>query len=50
MTPKIFGIAAALVRSRKYTLVLVGAQFAYLGYKYFREKRKESKKGTLKKA
>ena len=50
MTPKIFGIAAALVRSRKYTLLLVGAQFAYLGYKYIQEKRKDSKKGKLKNA
>jgi len=43
MTSKILGIASALVKSRKFTLLLVGAQFVYIGYKYVREKRKKSK-------
>lgn len=43
MKSKVLGIAAALVRSRKYTLALVGAQFAYLGYRYIKERKKKSK-------
>ena len=39
MKSKLLGVAAALTRSRKYTLALVGAQFAYLGYKYWKEKK-----------
>jgi len=42
MKSKLLGIAAALVKSRRFTLALVGAQFVYLGYKYIKEK--ESKK------
>jgi hypothetical protein len=44
MKSKLFGIAAALVRSRKYTLLLVGAQFAYLSYKYLQEQKQNQKK------
>ena len=44
MKSKLFGLAAALVKSRKYTLALVGAQFVYLGYKYIKDKKiKKSK-------
>lgn len=39
MKSNLFGIAAALVKSRKYTLALVGAQFIYLGYKYMQERK-----------
>ncbi|MGB7393476.1 MAG: hypothetical protein WA913_03685 [Pricia sp.] len=42
MKSKLFGLAAALVKGRKYTLLLVGAQFAYLGYKYLKDKKKKS--------
>ena len=45
MTPKVFGLAAALVKGRKYTLLLVGAQFAYLSYKYIKARKKKSAKG-----
>ncbi len=45
MTSKILGVASALIRSRKYTLLLVGAQFAYLGYKYLVKDKKSKKKG-----
>jgi hypothetical protein len=41
MTSKIFGIAAALVKGRKFTMALVGAQFLYLGYKYLKEKKQK---------
>lgn len=44
MTSKIFGLAAALVKSRKYTMLLVGAQFAYLGYRYLKDKKGKAKK------
>ncbi|SHI44631.1 hypothetical protein [Pseudozobellia thermophila] len=44
MKSKLLGIAASLTRNRKYTLALVGAQFAYLGYKYIKQgKRKKEK-------
>lgn len=49
MTSKIIGIAAALTKSQKYTLLLVGAQFAYLGYKYFKEKKNDNIEGKLRK-
>ena len=41
MKSKLIGIAAALVRSRKYTLALVGAQFVYLGYKYLKDRKQK---------
>jgi len=45
MKSKLFGIAVALVKSRKYTLALVGAQFVYLGYKYIQERKVKRIKG-----
>lgn len=44
MKSKLLGIAAALVRSRRFTLTLVGAQFAYLGYKYLKERKQKTLK------
>ncbi len=41
MKSKLLGIAAALVRGRKFTLALVGAQFVYLGYKYLKAKKQK---------
>lgn len=41
MKSKLLGIAATLSKSRKYTLALVGAQFAYLGYKYYQDRKKK---------
>ena len=45
MKSKLLGLASTLVRSRKYTLALVGAQFAYLSYKYIKDKKKNKSKG-----
>lgn len=44
MTSKLFGLAAALTKSRKFTLALVGAQFAYLGYKYLKNRKSKKAK------
>lgn len=44
MKSTLIGIAAALVKGRKFTMALVGAQFAYLGYKYLKEKKQKSLK------
>lgn len=41
MKSKLLGVAAALIRGRKMTLALVGAQFAYLAYKYVKDKKKK---------
>lgn len=38
----ILGIASALIRSKKYRLLLTGIQFAYLGCSYIK-KRKAAK-------
>ena len=38
---KLFGLAAAMTKSRRITLALVGAQFLYLGYKYIKDKKKK---------
>ncbi len=43
MNASLLGIASALVKGRKYKLMLVGAQFVYLGYKYVKRKRKASR-------
>ncbi|SDF08477.1 hypothetical protein SAMN05421636_11138 [Pricia antarctica] len=45
MKSKLFGIAAALVKGRKYTLALVGAQLVYLAYKYMQERKVKSLRG-----
>jgi len=42
MKSKLLGIAAALVRSRKFTLALVGAQFAYLSYEYLKSRKQKT--------
>ncbi len=44
MKSNLLGIAAALVKGRKFTLALVGAQFAYLGYKYFKARKQKKLK------
>ncbi len=44
MTSKLIGLTAALVKSRRFTLALVGAQFVYLGYKYLKEKNEKKTK------
>ncbi|WP_192466530.1 hypothetical protein [Euzebyella marina] len=44
MTSKVLGLASALTRNRKYTLALVGAQFAYLSYKYIKNRKKSKKR------
>lgn len=41
MKAKLLGLASALVKGRKYTLMLVGVQFAYLGYKYLKERKQK---------
>ncbi|WP_373516571.1 hypothetical protein [Pricia sp.] len=44
MKSKLLGIAAALVKGRKFTLALVGAQFAYLGFRYLKERKQKKLK------
>jgi len=44
MKSKLFSLAATLVKGRKYTMALVGAQFLYLGYKYLKNRDKKSSK------
>jgi hypothetical protein len=46
-TTTIIGITSALVKSRKYKLILVGAQFAYLGYKLLQKRKKEQQKSNF---
>ncbi|KPM32147.1 Hypothetical protein I595_1796 [Croceitalea dokdonensis DOKDO 023] len=45
-TTTLIGVASALVRSKRYKILFVGAQFAYLGYqlvkKHKRKKRDEN--------
>ncbi|MBM1104599.1 hypothetical protein JQC67_00475 [Aurantibacter crassamenti] len=42
----LIGIAALLVRSRKLKIVLAGAKFSYMGFKYLKNRRKKSKVKT----
>ncbi len=44
MISKILGVAATLIKGRKYALLLVGVQFAYLGYKYLKNGKKLKRK------
>lgn len=44
MKSKLFGIAAALTKSRKITLALVGAQFLYLSYRYIKDRKQKKLK------
>ncbi|SDD94278.1 hypothetical protein SAMN05421636_102387 [Pricia antarctica] len=44
MKSKLLGIAAALTKSRKITLALVGAQFLFLGYKYLKNRKQKKLK------
>jgi len=44
MKSKLFGIAAALTKSRKFTMAIVGAQFLYLGYRYIKDKKQNKGK------
>ncbi|MHA7056950.1 hypothetical protein ACWGOQ_0007000 [Aquimarina sp. M1] len=37
----ILGIASILVKGKKYRLLLAGAQFAYLGFKYYQKKKRK---------
>ncbi len=46
MKSKLIGIAAALVKGRKFTLALVGAQFVYLAYKFRKERKRKALKGN----
>jgi len=49
-TTTLIGVASALVRSKKYKILFVGAQFAYLGYQLVKKhKRKKRDKYTLQK-
>ncbi len=41
MKSKLFGLAAAMTKSRKITLAIVGAQFLYLGYRYLKDKKQK---------
>lgn len=36
----IIGLASTLVRKRKFKLVVVGLQFAYMGYRYVKNRKK----------
>ncbi|WP_262711081.1 hypothetical protein [Aggregatimonas sangjinii] len=36
----LIGLASTLVRKRKFKLVVVGLQFAYMGYRYLKNKKK----------
>lgn len=38
-TTTLIGIASAFVKSRKYKILFVGAQFAYLGYKLLKKNK-----------
>lgn len=44
MISKLLGVASVLFKSRKYALLLAGAQFAYLGYKYLKKGKKLKQK------
>lgn len=44
-TRTVLGLASTLVRGRKFKMMAVGLQFAYMGYRYIKQrKRKENKK------
>lgn len=39
----VLGLASTLVRGKKYKLAMAGIQFAYLGYIYYKKKKKEKR-------
>ncbi|KKM20426.1 hypothetical protein LCGC14_1645570 [marine sediment metagenome] len=44
-TSTLIGLGSTLFRSRKFKMIAVGLQFAYLGYKFVKnKKRKKSRK------
>jgi len=45
----LLGIGSALVSSRKFKLIFVGAQFAYLAYKLLKSKKSDTKRTGMKK-
>lgn len=46
ITP-ILGVVKMFVKGKKIKLLLVGAQFGYLGYKYLKSRKRKQKKKSL---
>ncbi|QLG46552.1 hypothetical protein [Costertonia aggregata] len=43
-TRTILGLASTLVRGRKFKMMAVGLQLAYMGYRYFKDKKRKNQR------